>query len=81
MDPGAINTDHQQRQCLEEARRLAAHDPEPKSSDGARLELLAKLIEDYERERFGFRKPSPVEAILFRMQEQGGNNPDWKIGP
>lgn len=40
-------------------------------NDGARLELLAKLIDDYERERFAFRKPDPIDAILFRMEEQG----------
>jgi len=47
------------------------HDPDPRTPAGARLELLAKLIDDYEKERFKFRKPDPVEAILFRMAEQG----------
>jgi HTH-type transcriptional regulator / antitoxin HigA len=35
------------------------------------LEVLAKLIDDYEKERVTFRKPDPIEAILFRMEEQG----------
>lgn len=34
-------------------------------------ELLAKLIEDYEKERFKFHKPEPVEAIVFRMEQRG----------
>ena len=42
---------------LEEAQRLAKGDPEAGSKNGARLELLAKLVDDYERERFKFRKP------------------------
>lgn len=71
MELRIIKTDEQHRRYLEEARRLAKGDPEPESDGGARLELLAKLIDDYERERFRFRKPDPVEAILFRMQEQG----------
>jgi HTH-type transcriptional regulator/antitoxin HigA len=71
MGPGVIKTDEQHRRDLEEARRLAKGDPEPESEDGARLELLAKLIDDYERERLTFRKPCPIEAILFRMEEQG----------
>ncbi len=51
--------------------QLAARDPDLKSKDGGQLELLAKLIEDYEKERFKFRKPEPVEAIVFRMEQQG----------
>jgi HTH-type transcriptional regulator/antitoxin HigA len=70
MEPRIIKTDEQHRRYLEEARRLAKDDPAPESDDGARLELIAKLIDDYERERFRFRKPDPVEAILFRMEEQ-----------
>lgn len=71
MELRIIKTEEQHRRYLEEARRLAKADPEPESDDGARLELLAKLIDDYERERFAFRKPDPVEAILFRMEAQG----------
>jgi HTH-type transcriptional regulator / antitoxin HigA len=71
MDLGVIKTDEQHRRYLEEARRLAKGDPAPGSDSGARLELFAKLIDDYERERFTFRKPDPIEAILFRMEEQG----------
>lgn len=71
MDIGIIKTDEQYRSYLEEARRLAARDPDPATPEGARLELLAKLIDDYEKERFKFRKPDPIEAILFRMEEQG----------
>jgi HTH-type transcriptional regulator/antitoxin HigA len=71
MELRIIKNGAQHRRYLEEARRLATADPAPESGDGARLELLAKLIDDYERERFSFRKPDPIEAILFRMQEQG----------
>src|SRR6185437_2071509 len=71
MELRIIKTDEQHRRYLEEARRRAKGDPKPDSSAGARLELLAKLIDDYEKERFEFRKPDPIEAILFRMEEQG----------
>src|SRR5437899_9894828 len=71
MELRIIKTSEQHRRYLEEARRLAKGDPAPESNDGARLELLAKLIDDYERERFRFRQPDPIEAILFRMEEQG----------
>lgn len=71
MELRIIKTDEQHRRYLEEARRLAKGDPDPQTREGARLELLAKLIDDYEKERFKFRKPDPIDAILFRMEEQG----------
>ena len=71
MELRIIKTEEQYRRSLGEVERLAAQDPDPDSAEGARLELLAKLVEDYEKSRFKFRKPGPVEAILFRMEEQG----------
>jgi antitoxin component HigA of HigAB toxin-antitoxin module len=71
MEPRIIKTNEQYRRYLAEAAKLAARDPEARSKEGGRLELLAKLIEDFEKERYNFRKPDPVEAIVFRMQQQG----------
>ena len=71
MDIRIIKTRQQHRRYLKEVDRLVALDRDPRTPDGARLELLAKLVEDYEKEHFTFRKPDPVEAILFRMREQG----------
>lgn len=50
MDIRMIKTDEQYRKALEEVGRLAEKDPVPESTDGARLELLAKLVEDYEKD-------------------------------
>ena len=71
VEPGIIKTEETYRRYLSEVERLAAQDPHPDTMNGARLELLAKLVEDYEKTRFKFRKPGPDEAILFRMQEKG----------
>jgi HTH-type transcriptional regulator / antitoxin HigA len=71
MDIRVIKTKQQYRRYLEEVDRLVALDPDPRTAEGARLELLAKLVEDYEKEHFKFRKPDPVEAILFRTEQQG----------
>ena len=71
MEPRIIKTEEQYHRFLDEVARLAGEDPNPDTADGARLELLAKLVEDYEKDRFPFGKPDPVEAILFRMEEQG----------
>ncbi len=46
-------------------------DPTPDSPEGGELELLSLLVEDYERRNYHFEKPDPVEAVKFRMMEQG----------
>ena len=66
-----IKTKAQHKVAIEELTRLARLDPAPESSNGLRLELLAKLVEDYEKERFVFAKPDPIDAILHRMEERG----------
>lgn len=66
-----IKTRAQHQAALAEIVRLARLDPTAESSDGLRLELLAKLVEDYEKARFLFAKPDPVDAILFRMEQRG----------
>lgn len=71
MEPRIIKTDEQYQRYLEEVGKLAARDPELESKEGGRLELLAKLVEDFEKERFKFKKPDPIEAILFRMEQAG----------
>ena len=70
-EPRIIKTGEQYRECLAEVKRLARGDPNPDSAAGVRLELMAKLVEDYEKQRFVFEKPDPVDAIIFRMQQQG----------
>ena len=38
---------------------------------GDRLDVLATLIDAYEAEHFPIDPPDPVEAIKFRMEQQG----------
>ena len=71
LEPRIIKTDEQYRRFLAEVERLAVGDPDPDSAEGARLELLASLVEMYERVRFAFARPDPIEAIAFRMEQQG----------
>jgi HTH-type transcriptional regulator / antitoxin HigA len=39
--------------------------------EGDRLDVLATLIDAYETARFPIDPPDPVEAIKFRMEQQG----------
>ena len=41
------------------------------SSEGDELEILALLIEMYEDEHFPMPPSDPIEAIKFRMDQQG----------
>ena len=38
---------------------------------GDRLDVLATLIDAYETEHFPMDPPDPIEAIKFRMEQQG----------
>ncbi|MDB5902092.1 MAG: uncharacterized protein JWM26_970 [Betaproteobacteria bacterium] len=71
MDAKILKTDAEHQVYLAEVERLAALDPGLGTPEGDRLELLAKLVEDYEKERFPFARPSAIEAIKFRMEEKG----------
>jgi HTH-type transcriptional regulator/antitoxin HigA len=41
------------------------------SPESDQLDILATLIEKYEEENFPMDLPDPVDAILFRMEQQG----------
>lgn len=41
------------------------------TEDGDRLEILALLIADYEKQRYPIRQLSPIEALKAEMEEQG----------
>ena len=43
----------------------------PGSAEEEELELLAILVEKYEQERYPIELPDPVEAIKFRMEQEG----------
>lgn len=57
--------------ALVEVEQLMENDPPLGTAAGDKLDILATLIEAYEREHFSIDLPTPVEAIKFRM-EQGG---------
>lgn len=44
---------------------------EESSPEGDRLDVLVTLVEAYEREQYPIDFPDPVEAIKFRMEQQG----------
>jgi len=41
------------------------------TAEGDRLEVLATLLEAYEQAHFPIDAPDPIEAIKFRLEQQG----------
>ena len=66
-----IKTDEEYRAALEHAERLIGLDPIAGTLEAEELELLTFLINKYEKERFPISMPDPIEAIKFRMEQQG----------
>ena len=67
LKPIRTKTDH--RRALAEVERLWGS--KGGTTDGDRLDILATLIDAYEAEHYPMDPPDPVEAIRFRMEQQG----------
>jgi HTH-type transcriptional regulator/antitoxin HigA len=80
-----IRTEAEYEAALAEIEPLfdLPEEPLPGTPEGDRLELLALLIEDWERKHYPVDPPDPVEAIKFRMEQQGLTVADMRpcIGP
>jgi HTH-type transcriptional regulator/antitoxin HigA len=69
MNPKVIKTqaDYQTASAYLETLMEA----QPGTREAEELELFAVLLDSYEREHFPIGLPDPVEAIKFRMEQQG----------
>lgn len=69
-----IRTKADYKRAVAEVERLwGAKSGTPK---GDRLDVLATLIDAYEAEHFPMDPPDPIEAIKFRMEQQGLSRKD-----
>jgi HTH-type transcriptional regulator/antitoxin HigA len=66
-----IRTKEDHEKALELIEHLIAKDPNPDSEEGEQLNLLVTLVKDYESKTFPESLPDPIDAILFRMDQQG----------
>jgi HTH-type transcriptional regulator/antitoxin HigA len=69
MNIKVIKSSNDYAQAIARLTALMALDPKDGSKEGNELELLALVIEDYERKIVPPVAPDPVEAILFRMDQ------------
>jgi HTH-type transcriptional regulator/antitoxin HigA len=69
-----IRTNADYRKSLAELERLwGARGGTP---NGDRLDVLATLVDVYENEHYPIDRPDPIEAIKFRMEQQGLSRKD-----
>ena len=72
-----VRTEADYEAALAEVERLwGAKSGTPK---GDRLDVLATLIEAYEDRYFQIDPPDPIEAIKFRMEQQGLTRRDLEV--
>ncbi|MFA7054248.1 MAG: transcriptional regulator, partial [Kiritimatiellia bacterium] len=69
MQPKLIKTDADYQSALTRIETL--FDAKPGTSEGDELDLLATLVDLYEKQTFPIGLPNPVAAIRFRMEQQG----------
>jgi HTH-type transcriptional regulator / antitoxin HigA len=66
-----INTKADHEAALREIERLWG--AKEGTLDGDRLDILTTLVEVYEEVHFPMEMPDPIEAIKFRLEQQGAD--------
>lgn len=74
MQVKPIKTSEDNRAALVRIEQL--WDAEPNTPEGDELEVLATLVEAFEEVNYPIDAPDPIEAIRFRMEQQGLEDKD-----
>jgi HTH-type transcriptional regulator/antitoxin HigA len=69
MELKPIRTEADHEAALREIERLWG--AKKGTPNGDRLDVLATLVEVYEESRFPMDMPDPIDAIKFRLEQQG----------
>ena len=69
MKPKILKTETDYRSALAVVESLM--DAVPGSAEEEELELWSLLVERYEQQQFHIDLPDPVDAIKFRMEQEG----------
>lgn len=69
MKAKVIQTEQEYEAALAHVEKLM--DAAPGSPKEDELELWSLLVEKYEEEHFPIESPDPIEAIRFRMEQEG----------
>ena len=71
MEIAPVNTESAYRAALAEVSALVDADPKLGTAEADRLDVLVALVQAYEAKHNAIDPPDPIEAIKFRMEQQG----------
>ena len=71
-----IRSESDYEAALKEIERYFENEPKPGTPEADRFDLLALIIEDYERKRWPIEPPDTIEAIRYRMETGGYTQAD-----
>jgi HTH-type transcriptional regulator/antitoxin HigA len=71
MTERVIKTRDEYEAALKAISELMERDPDPGTRDAEKLELLSLLVQHYESKQFEVAPPDPIEAIRFRIEQEG----------
>lgn len=71
MDIEPIHTAADYKAALRQVSALIDLDPPRRSPEADRLKIVGLMVEAYEAEHYPIDPPDPIEAIKFRMDQQG----------
>ena len=71
MDIKPIRTEADNKAALAEISKLMDLDPELGTPEADRLDVLVTLVQAFEAKHYPIELPDPIEAIKFRMEQQG----------
>ena len=71
MDIQPIHTEADYQAALKIVSMLVDQDPELGTPEADRLEIVGILVVAYEAKHYPIAPPDPIEAIKFRMEQQG----------
>lgn len=69
MNIKPIKTENDYKIALERIEQI--HNAKPNTKESDELEILLILVEAYEEEHYIIEAPSAIEAIKFRMEQEG----------
>ena len=71
-----IRTETEYDETLEEIEQYFESEPKPGTPEADRFDLLALIVEDYERKRWPIEPPETIDAIRYRMETSGYTQAD-----
>ena len=71
MNIQPIHTKADYQAALKRVSSLINADPQRGTHEADQLEVLGTLVQAYEAKKYPIELPDPIEAIKFRMEQQG----------